>query len=215
MKRQVREITPKQLAVLNQIAMFESRQCYSATIGELAHQLGVSRPTAFEHIAALRKKGLITKSKGKARCLRLTLSGNQLLEFHKQQSIENDSGFGGYPLLGRVAAGLPTEAIEDVDYISLAEVFGNDSQTFVLQVEGESMINDGIFPGDYAICKKTSHAKNGQLVIAIVDDNDATLKRFYRHDDHVRLQPANDAFEPIITTNCRIEAVIEGILRRF
>jgi repressor LexA len=120
----------------------------------------------------------------------------------------------GIPLVGRVAAGLPVEAVENKDYLSIESCFGNTGNIFALEVKGDSMIGEDIHEGDYVICKKTATASNGQLVVAIVDNEDATLKRFYRENNLVRLQPANDAYEPIYSDNCRIEGVVIGLVRK-
>ncbi|MBN1123882.1 MAG: transcriptional repressor LexA [Sedimentisphaerales bacterium] len=204
-------VTPRQLEVLRRIGRDQDRQCYSATMGELAQEMGVSRPTVFEHIAALREKGLVTKSRGRARSLQLTAQASRLLERERgaSQEIQDTS----LPFLGRVAAGAPIEAIENAEPISLAGLFGDDD-TFVLEVIGDSMIEEGICDGDYAICKRAETAENGQLVVAIVDEENATMKRFYRESGRVRLQPANSRYKPIFSDNCRIEAVVIGLLRR-
>ncbi|MBN1818939.1 MAG: transcriptional repressor LexA [Sedimentisphaerales bacterium] len=204
-------VTPRQLEVLRRIGRDRDRQCYSATMGELAQEMGVSRPTVFEHIAALREKGLVTKSRGRARSLRLTAQASRLLERDRGEPEETSDA--SMPFLGRVAAGTPIEAIENAEPISLTGLFG-DQETFVLQVIGDSMIEEGICDGDYAICKRAKNAENGQLVVAIVDQENATLKRFYREPGCVRLQPANACYAPIYSDNCRIEAVVVGLLRR-
>lgn len=211
------KITPKQLEVLSVIAEFEDRQCYSATIAEIAAELNVSRTTVFEHIAALREKNLLTSSKGKARSSRITRQGQQLLEEQREklESFETPQRPQGIPLLGRVAAGYAIEAIENRDSLSLSDLFGNTDEIFSLQVTGESMINDGISDGDYIICRRASGAYNGQIVVAILDENEVTVKRFYHEQDHIRLEPANEAFEPIYSQNCRIEAIVIGLLHSF
>lgn len=121
---------------------------------------------------------------------------------------------GGIPLVGRVAAGRPIEAIEERQEFSLTELFGSMGDVFALEVAGQSMIDDGIDSGDYVICKKTSAAERGRMVVAIVDDETATLKRYYPESGAVRLEPANEEFEPIYSRNCRIEAVVIGHVRR-
>lgn len=211
------KITPKQLEVLSVIAAFEDRQCYSATIAEIAGELGVSRTTVFEHIAALREKKLLTSSKGKARSSRITRQGQQLLEKQQQkiESFETPYAPQGIPLLGRVAAGYAIEAIENRDTLNLADLFGNDDSIFSLQVTGQSMIEAGISDGDFIICRRASGAYNGQIVVAILDENEVTVKRFYHEEDHVRLEPANETFEPIYSQNCRVEAVVVGLLHSF
>ena len=114
-----------------------------------------------------------------------------------------------------VAAGYAIEAIENRDTLSLGDLFGNMDDIFSLQVAGDSMINAGISNGDYVICRRASGAHNGQIVIAIIDENEVTLKRFYHEQDRIRLEPANEAFEPIYSQNCRIEAIVIGLLHSF
>lgn len=262
-RQEIRQITPRQLDVLRQIASFEARQCCSATIGELAQELSVSRPTAFEHVGALRKKGLVKKSQGKARSLKLTPRANRLLDLDRQITAKAQSDAAdqitaagpaaavdsaiaaspvamtgpvttasaatepaatnpavaatnppAVPLVGRVAAGQPIEAIENRQDLSLGTMFGRPDDLFALEVAGDSMIDEGIFTGDFVICQKTASAENGQLVVAIVEDENATLKRFYKQPDCIKLESANQAYEPIYTNHCRIEAVVLGLLRR-
>jgi repressor LexA len=119
----------------------------------------------------------------------------------------------GIPLCGKIAAGIPLEAVENIERLSLTGCFGT-GELFGLEVKGDSMVNEDIRQGDYVICRRTDVAENGQLVIAIVDGENATLKRFYREEGQARLQPANDNYEPIYSTNCRIAAVVVGLLRR-
>jgi repressor LexA len=121
----------------------------------------------------------------------------------------------GIPLAGTVAAGVPTEAVENVELFSLDSAFGSGDGIFALEVAGDSMIDEDIRQGDYVICRRSRIAEDGQLVIAIVDDQNATLKRFYKEKDRARLQPANDDYQPVYTDNCRIEAVVIGLIRKF
>lgn len=208
------EITPRQLKVLEQVSELERENCYLPTIAEVASELGVSRTTVFEHIGALRKKGLVESTKGKARSLKLTRQASLLLEGIKQRSFGGGEHAEGLPLVGRVAAGVPIEAIESSERISLKDMFGNGGDVFALEVSGDSMTDEGINTGDVVICKKATEARNGQMVVAIVDDENATLKRFYKEDTHARLEASNGAYEPIISDNCRIEGVVIGHLRR-
>jgi len=115
--------------------------------------------------------------------------------------------------MGRVAAGEPIEAIENREQLSMSSMFGEGDDIFALEVFGDSMINEGIFSGDYVVCQKKLTADNGQLVVAIVDDDNATLKRFYKEPTRARLEPANDAYDPIYSDNCRIEAIVLGVIR--
>jgi repressor LexA len=129
----------------------------------------------------------------------------------EQTALENDSD--GIPLLGTIAAGAPIEAIENTEQISLQSEFGSED-TFALKVQGDSMLGDGIFDGDYVVCKRTQTAQNGKIVAAIVDNENATVKRFYRESDRVRLEPSNPNYEPIYTQNCAIAGVVVGLMRK-
>jgi len=120
----------------------------------------------------------------------------------------------GIPLVGRVAAGAPIEAVEDRDSLSLASCFGAGDDVFALEVRGDSMVGEDIRDGDYVICRRRAVADDGALVVAIVDNEDATLKRFYKERGRARLEPANDDYEPIYSDNCRIEGVVVGLVRR-
>jgi repressor LexA len=223
-------LTPRQVQLLSTIAGFRTSRGYLPTIGELAQQLSISRATAFGHIEQLRRKGLVSGqqcplTKARARSLNLTSKARRRLkqlrdsslvtrrsDEYRESSIENREA--GIPLVGRVAAGLPVEAVENKDYLSIESCFGNTGDIFALEVKGDSMVGENIREGDYVICKRTAMASNGQLVVAIVDNEDATLKRFYRENNLVRLQPANDAYEPIYSNNCQIQGVVIGLVRK-
>lgn len=206
-------LTPRQVQVLRLIACFYDRQRYSPTIAELAAQMNVSRSTAFEHLGELQRKGLLSTSQGRARSLKVTSRGRGLLE-QIDASGADDWQAPGVPLLGQIAAGLPREAVEDVESLSLESCFGLGGDLFALEVSGDSMIEENIEPGDYVICRRTNIANNGDLVVALVDESEATLKRFFKEPDHIRLEPANAAYQPIYTNRCRIEGVVVGLLRR-
>jgi len=219
-------LTPRQLQLLRMVAGFRENQCYSPTLGEMASELSISRSTVFEHIAELRKKGLLCGSANRARSLTLSSAARELLDSFSERvcSVPVRASAGnalrrhykpeGIPLAGRVAAGAPVEAIENVDQLSLTGCFGSGDDLFALEVTGRSMIDEDIREGDYVICRRSRVAENGQLVVAIVDEQDATLKRFYKEADQVRLQPANDDFQPIYSNNCRIEAIVIGLVRK-
>jgi repressor LexA len=208
-------LTPRQLQLLKAICSFQASQCYSPTIAELASELAISRSTTFEHITELRKKGLLSACPGRARSLNPTEKAQRLLEALTDHSSNSCPEPMGIPLVGRVAAGLPIEAVEDKDYLSLISRFGTGDDLFALEVTGNSMTGADIRDGDYVICRRTPLADNGQLVIAIVDEKEATLKRFYKGKSCAQLQPANDDYDPIYSDNCRIEAVVVGLLRKF
>lgn len=208
-------LTPRQVQVLRLIACFCDRQRYSPTIAELATRMSISRSTVFEHLGELQRKGLLSTSEGRARCLKLTSRGRGLLEHIDAAEPEPDDWQpAGVPLLGQIAAGLPREAVENVECLSLETCFGLGGDLFALEVSGDSMIEDNIEPGDYVICRRTNVADNGDLVVALVDEDEATLKRYYREADHIRLEPANANYRPIRTNNCRIEGIVVGLVRR-
>ena len=209
------QLTPRQLQLLRAIRSFQASRYYSPTIAELASELGVSRSTAFEHIAELRKKVLLRACPGRARSLRLTSKAQKLLDRLTTTSSNScPEPPTGIPLAGKVAAGLPIEAIEDTELLSLSSHFGSGDDIFALEVVGDSMTGDDIRDGDLVICRRSAVADQGQLVIAIVDNENATLKRFHKEKNRVRLQPANDDYNPIYSDNCRIEAAVIGLLRK-
>lgn len=218
-----KQITPKQYEALCQVESFQRSRCYSATIGELAQALNVSRTTAYEHIAGLREKGLLVRSTGKARCLKLTNQGERLLEQTRQIEAEQaNAAIVPVPhetaspifLRGTVSAGYGIDAIEEETPFTLPDIFGATSDIFVLQVSGRSMINAGIADGDYVVCRQAQNADNGQIVIALLDEEQATMKRFFKDAEAARLMPENDSFEPIYSTTCRIQAVVVGVVKR-
>jgi repressor LexA len=182
----------------------------------MAYELNISRSTVFEHITELRKKGLLSGHQNKARSLNLSSKAQELLHSFNDITTQASSNEpAGIPLFGRVAAGIPMEAVENIEHLSLNSCFGTGDDIFALEVTGDSMINEDIHEGDYVICRRCSTADDGQLVIAIVDNEDATLKRFYKEKNSARLQPANDNYQPIYSDNCRIEAVVIGLMRKF
>ncbi|MBW8035533.1 MAG: repressor LexA [Planctomycetes bacterium] len=166
-------------------------------------------------MAGLRGKKLLTDSKGRARSSKLTAKARRLLEEYQSSEDVSTGNFGGINLLGRVAAGRPIEAVQDRQSLSLGDLFGTADDVFALEVVGDSMIEEGIDSGDYVVCKRSQTAGDGQLVVAIMDEEEVTLKRFYLEKDRVRLQPANEAYDPIYSNNCKIEAVVIGLLHRY
>lgn len=210
------QLTPRQHQLLRMVAQFQENRCYSPTLGEMASELNISRSTVFEHITELRKKDLLCASPNRARSLTLTSQARALLSsFSDLRVFDDPTESAGIPLAGKVAAGVPLEAVENVEHLSLNSCFGSGDNIFALEVSGESMIDEDIHEGDYVICRRSRTAQNGQLVVAIVDNDNATLKRFYKEKTRVRLQPANDNFLPIYSDNCQIEAVVIGLVRKF
>jgi repressor LexA len=177
---------------------------YSPTLQELADELGISKITVFEHVEALLKKRLLTRRSNRARSLELTSSA--------QLPDERPTLL---PLVGRIAAGAPIEAIESADTVDLEQMFGSRYPVGVLEVTGDSMIDEHIRDGDLVVYERRSNARNGDTVVALVDGEEATLKKFYKERNRVRLQPANPKYKPIYTKNVDIQGVLIGVIRRY
>lgn len=202
-------LTPKQLKILQLIRDSRVANGYSPTMQELADQLGVSKVTVFEHVEALIQKGALHRERNKARSL--SICDGAVVPDESQELT--------YPLVGKIAAGYPIEKYEQSDTLNLVELFGTrvgeKAGTFALRVDGDSMRDEGILDGDYVIVERRETARNGERVVALLDNGETTLKSFYKEADRIRLQPANPAFEPIYVKNCRIQGVILGVLRRY
>jgi len=195
-------LTPRQHEIVEFIRDYVARNDYAPTMQEIADHLGVSRPTVFEHIEALEARGALSRQALRSRGIELApeLSGRAT----------------ALPLVGLIAAGSPIEAIEDTEVLDLEEVFqGRAGETFVLRVRGNSMIDEQICDGDYVIVEKRSQARNGETVVALLEDGDATLKKFYREKGRIRLQPANEKMKPIYVKTCRIQGIVIGVLRKY
>lgn len=204
-------LTPKQLHILTRIRDLRLAQGYSPTLQELADELGVSKVTVFEHVEHLIRKGALRRQANKARSL----------EIDPRVVLPDEQRLTRLPLVGTIAAGLPIEAVEDRQYVDLEELFppaashAGSGETFALRVRGDSMIDEQIREGDYVIIEKRQTARNGQTVVALLDNGEATLKKFYREKGHIRLQPANPDYQPIIVNNCRIQGVVIGVVRTY
>ncbi len=209
------KVTKRQQAVLDCIETSIREKGYGPTVREICQVLGLSSPsTVHVHLKALEKKGLITRDPLKSRSISL----NYPLETTKPE-ISNviEPSFSklvNIPLVGNVAAGEPILAEENItDVITLPTDIVGDAPSFMLSVRGESMIEAGINDGDYVVVKEQPVANNGDIVVAIIDDG-ATVKRFYKESDHIRLQPENSSMEPIITRDCMIAGKVVAVFRR-
>ncbi|MDP7006458.1 MAG: transcriptional repressor LexA [Phycisphaerales bacterium] len=206
-------LTPKQIEVLELIRQCQNDHGYSPTMQELAEQIGVSKVTVFERIEALIRKGALTREANRARSLSIT--EELALKYEQEENAAMR-----FPLVGRIAAGMPIERCEDCDNIDLINMFGprigQQGQTFALKVEGESMREEGILDGDYVLVQKQSTAKNGDRVVALLPDGETTLKTFYKEPNGtIRLQPANQSFDPIIVDSCQVQGIVTGVLRSY
>jgi len=196
-------LTPRQLQILTMIRDGRRSSGYSPTLQEIADQLGISKITVFEHVQALLEKKLLTRRSNRARSLELTPLA--------QLPDERPSLL---PLVGRIAAGRPLEAIEMPDTVDMETIFSSRHPVRVLQVTGDSMIDEHIQEGDLVVYEARSNAKDGDTVVALVDGEEATLKKFYREKNRIRLQPANSQYKPIYSRDVQIQGVVIGVLRR-
>ncbi|MBI2825175.1 MAG: transcriptional repressor LexA [Planctomycetia bacterium] len=173
---------------------------YGPTVREIGSQFKISSPNGVMcHLKALEKKGLITREPNMSRAIML--------------ATETPEGGGGLPLAGRIAAGVLHEAVEQNERIDFGELFGADDQ-FVLEVRGDSMIDDQIASGDYVVIRKQETAQRGQIVVALTEENEATLKRWYPEAHRIRLEPANSSMAPIYVKNARVLGIVVGVVRK-
>lgn len=177
------------------------------TLRQIADAIGVSSlATVHEHLAALEEKGLIKRKQGKSRSIELT--GDDI-EF-SPEGVE-------VPILGFIAAGAPIEPYTDPNAsMSIPPNFADSTKrVFVLQVRGESMIDEQIRDGDYVIVEQTDNARDGEIVVALLDNGMATLKRFFKETTRIRLEPANSTMSPIFVRNVKIQGKVVGLIRRY
>lgn len=200
-------LTKRQRQVLDYIESFVKQNSYTPSYREIAKGLGLSSPsTVHQHIQALCEKGVInTGEDGAARSI-------ELVEIEDLSSMSIM-----LPLAGIITAGEPIEAIEENETIAIPTNFVvHPENSYVLRVKGRSMIEDGIFDGDYVIIERNPSPKNGDIVVALLDNTHATLKRFYRESNYIRLQPANSTMDPIIIKgDINIQGIVRAVLRKF
>ena len=202
------KLTNKQEQILTTIKKFIADNGYSPSIRELCTLCNLSSTaTMFVHLKNLTSKGYINQAGSKSRTIELNVPN----EYDKKSdNVIN------VPLLGKVAAGNPIEAIERPnEFFSLPkELIPLKTEVFTLEVNGDSMINIGIYYGDIVIVKRSRTANNGEIVVAMTDENEVTLKRFFKESNHIRLQPENDYLEPIILNNVTILGKAIGLYRK-
>jgi len=204
-------ITKRQRQVYDFISDFVQRNSYSPSFEEIAQGLQLnSLATVHKHITNLERKGLLTRDYNRSRSIDLLPPKGRL-----KQAMSVNTGM-VLPLMGRIAAGQPIEAMENPETISLAD-FVRSKEVFVLEVSGESMQDEHIVNGDFVLVEKSKTAYNGDIVVALVEGSDATLKRFYREGDFVRLQPSNANMQPIVrpAAAVQIQGRVIGVLRKY
>lgn len=197
----------KQLEVLSYIHSQVEEKGYPPTVREICSAVGLSSTsTVHGHINRLIKKGFLQKDPTKPRALEITPAGLDILGVKPHQDK--------MPLLGVVAAGQPILAVQDAtDYFPIPPTIPDSDELFMLQIQGTSMINIGILNGDKVIVRRQSTAENGDIVIAMTDENEATCKRFFKEKGHYRLQPENDSMDPIILKSVKILGKVVGLYR--
>lgn len=198
---------PRQKQILDFISQYIQKYGFAPTLKEIANALGIiSLPTVAEHLASMEKKGVIRRTHGWRR-------GIEILK----KNVGQSTGGLKLPLLGFIAAGQPLEPYTDPNAtleIPSSLVSGK-KRAFVLQVKGSSMVEEGILDGDYVVIEEQETAKNGDIVVALLDNGFATLKRFFKEATRVRLEPANSKMAPIFAKNVTIQGKVVGLIRRF
>lgn len=196
-------LTPRQRQAFEFIKRFISKNGFSPTLDELGQHMGVTKVTARQYVQALQRKGALRADRYAHRSL---------------EPVDKDEGRTNsltLPLAGRIAAGSPLDAVEDLEMVDVADALdiGRAEGMFLLQVTGDSMVEEGIFDGDYVIVEPSATARNGETVVALLDDGTATLKKFHREKNRVRLQPANSAMKPIYVRGVAVQGIVKGVVR--
>ncbi len=202
------KLSKRQQQILDFIKKEVREKGYPPSVREIGEAVGLSSSsTVHGHLARLESKGLIRRDPTKPRAIEILDSkGMEIPEVPVRK----------VPIVGKVTAGMPITAIENIeDYFPLPERMApRGDQVFMLEVMGDSMIDAGILNGDYVIVRQQATADNGDIVVALTEENEATVKRFYKEKDHIRLQPENPAMEPIIATNVSILGKVIGVYRQ-
>lgn len=202
------KLTKRQEDALKFIKTYIVAHGYPPTVREIANAIGVSSPATVQaHLESLADKGYIKKGSNKNRTIELMV---------KNEFLEENENVVDVPLLGKITAGNPIEAIQNPnEYFSIpAYLIPKNKEVFTLKVSGESMINAGILDGDIVIVEKRNTARNGEIVVAMTEENEVTLKTFYKEKNHIRLQPENDTMEPFIFDNVFILGKAIGLYRK-
>jgi repressor LexA len=198
------DLTKRQKEIFDFIRRYASRYGYPPTVREIGKAVGLqSSSTVHAHLANLEKVGLLRRDPTKPRAI-------ELLVDRAKRAMRGS----GLPLVGQVSAGEPILAEENIEeYVQVPSAIGGVEGDYILQVKGDSMRDAGILEGDYVVVSQAADADNGEIVVALIED-EATVKRFYREKDRVRLQPANKAYKPIRTRDAKVLGKVIGVYRR-
>jgi len=197
------KLTKRQQEIFDFIKRYSARHGYPPTVRDIGKAIGLTSPsTVHTHLHNLEKIGMLKRDPSRPRAL-------ELLVDTARKAVAPS----GLPLVGRVAAGAPVVADENIEeYVDVPDIAGGDDGGFVLRVDGDSMKDAGILDGDHVVVQPRSTARNGEIVVALVGE-DATVKRFFKESDHVRLQPENDSMEPIRSREVRVLGKVVGLMR--
>jgi repressor LexA len=200
------DLTKRQKEIFDFIGRYAGKYGYPPTVREIGKAVGLhSSSTVHAHLANLEKSGLLRRDPSKPRAIELLVD--------KAKRAMPGVG-GGLPLVGQVAAGQPVLAEENIEeYLDVPDLIGGEDGDYVLRVHGESMKNAGILEGDYVVVRRAEDAADGEIVVALIGE-EATVKRYFRESDHIRLQPENEAMEPIRTTEAKILGRVVGVFRK-
>lgn len=202
-----RELTRRQQQILDFVRAEIHRRGYPPSVREIGEAIGLSSSsTVHSHLAALETKGFIRRDPSKPRAL-------EVLDFRDTEAAVDYGQAHAVPVVGQVAAGEPILAAENIEQTLLLPPEFSGENTFILRVRGESMIEAGILDGDFVVVKQQTHASNGEIVVAMVED-DATVKRYFRESDRIRLQPENSTMEPIYARDVQILGKVVALFRR-
>jgi repressor LexA len=200
-------LTKRQQEIFDFIKRYSAKHGYPPTVRDIGKAIGLtSSSTVHAHLANLEKVGLLRRDPSKPRAI-------ELLVGRAKRAVTGDAGL---PLVGQVAAGEPLLAEENIeDYVEVPELAGGDEGEYLLRIIGDSMIGAGIHDGDHVAVRQQGTARDGEIVVALVGaDAEATVKRFFREKDHVRLQPENPALEPIVSKDVQVIGRVVGVMRR-
>ena len=199
----VKDLTKRQREIFDFISRYLKAHGYPPTVREIGKAVGLtSSSTVHAHLANLEKAGLLRRDPSKPRALEVLID-----------KAKKALGPNGLPLVGAVAAGAPILAEENIEeYLEVPNVIGGEEGDYILRVRGESMKNAGILEGDFVIVRPAEEAPNGEIVVALVGD-EATVKRIFRENDHIRLQPENETMDPIITQDAQVLGKVIGVFR--
>jgi repressor LexA len=202
-----KELTKRQQEIYDFIRKYSAKYGYPPTVRDIGKAVGLaSSSTVHAHLANLEKAGVLRRDPTKPRALELLDRAADAV-----RSVVSPSGL---PVVGQVAAGQPILAEENIEeYVEVPSLAGGDQGEYVLRVRGDSMKNAGILPDDYVVVRPQDTAKDGEIIVALVGE-EATVKRFFKEDDHVRLQPENDALEPIRSREVRVLGRVVGVFRQ-